>query len=57
MGAAVAWLTSIALYGSFDSQDKQLTPQAFLLHAVFTSIGFVVADAGLHGFRGRARAI
>ena len=57
MGGAVGWLTSIALYGSFDSQDKQLTPEAFLLHAVFTSIGFVVAEAGLHAFRARARAV
>jgi hypothetical protein len=57
MGGTVAWLTSVALYGSYDLQDRELTPQAVLLHAVFTSIGFVVAEAGLHAFRGRARAV
>jgi hypothetical protein len=57
MGGTVAWLTSVALYGSYDLQDRELSPQAFLLHAVFTSIGFVIAEAGLHAFRGRARAV
>jgi hypothetical protein len=55
-GGSVGWLTSVAYYLS-KGDDRQVTLESLLVHAVFTATGFVLAEALVHAFgRSRGRA-
>jgi hypothetical protein len=51
LGGSVGWLTTVALYSAYGPVDPQLNVGTVLLHAAFTALGFVIAEAVLPGFR------
>jgi hypothetical protein len=50
VGGLVGWLTAVAFWLQ-QSDDKAVKPELFLLYAVSTGLGFVIAEAVIHAFR------